>query len=148
MEVICAVDIFSRSDWVAINRVRKYKGLHSIADFLLCDGRTVDPWVLSPEPSDSSPVFSVEKPTCADFSFDEQLSLSPLPHSLSLLPWATSLLILTGRTSGLSVMTVRGCTMLHQNPPMLSTERILPPVQRDLPPHILSRRVARVNVQA
>jgi hypothetical protein len=67
MEVICSMDIFSRADWIAINRVRKYKGLHSIADFLLCDGRTVDPWVLTNAPSDSSRVFSVGKPTRADF---------------------------------------------------------------------------------
>lgn len=53
---------------MVINRVRKFKGLHSIADLLLCDGRTVDPWVLTTDGSDSSRVFSVEKPTRSDFT--------------------------------------------------------------------------------
>lgn len=68
MAVICAVDIFSKAEWVVINRVRKYKGVHSIADLLLCDGRTVDPWVLTTASSDSSRVFSVERPTRSDFA--------------------------------------------------------------------------------
>eukprot|EP00956_Cyclotella_meneghiniana_P043229 scaffold259317_cov96-Cyclotella_meneghiniana.AAC.3 len=63
---ICFQD--PRSDWRAINRVRKYKGVHSLADMVLCDGRTVDPWVLTTEGSDSSCVFSVEKPTRSDFA--------------------------------------------------------------------------------
>jgi hypothetical protein len=68
MSVICAVDIFSKAEWILINRVRKYKGVHSIADLLLCDGRTVDPWILNTESSDSTRVFSVERPTCSDFA--------------------------------------------------------------------------------
>jgi hypothetical protein len=74
--------MFVKSAWLAINRVRKYKGLHSIgiADLLLCDGRTVDPWVLTTEPSDSSRVFSVEQPTRSDFATFRravQLLISP-----------------------------------------------------------------------
>jgi hypothetical protein len=40
MEVICTTDLFVKSAWLAINQVReqKFKGLHSIADLLLCDG--------------------------------------------------------------------------------------------------------------
>lgn len=34
---------------------------------MLCDGRTPDPYIFTREPSDSSRVFSVEKPTPADF---------------------------------------------------------------------------------
>eukprot|EP00956_Cyclotella_meneghiniana_P034366 scaffold104037_cov45-Cyclotella_meneghiniana.AAC.3 len=68
MDLICSTDLFSQSAWRSINRVRKYKGLHSLANIVLCDGRTVDPWVLTTEGSDSSRVFSVEKPTRADFS--------------------------------------------------------------------------------
>ena len=52
---------------LAGQRVRRYKGLFSIGDFVLMDGRTIDPFVLTREPSDSSRVFSVEKPTRADF---------------------------------------------------------------------------------
>eukprot|EP00956_Cyclotella_meneghiniana_P031687 scaffold83869_cov45-Cyclotella_meneghiniana.AAC.7 len=68
MDVICATDLFPKSDWRAINRVRKYKGVHSLADIVLCDGRTLDPWVLTTEGSDSTHVFSVEKPTRSDFA--------------------------------------------------------------------------------
>ena len=35
---------------------------------MLCDGRTVDPWVLTTNGSDSTRVFSVEKPTRSDFA--------------------------------------------------------------------------------
>ena len=48
--------------------MRKYKGIHSVADFVLCDRRTIDPWVLNREPSDSARVFSVEKPTRSEFA--------------------------------------------------------------------------------
>lgn len=68
MDIICSSDLFSCSDWTAINRVRKFKGIHSVADFVLCDGRTVDPWVFTSEPSDSSRVFSIERPTRSDFA--------------------------------------------------------------------------------
>jgi hypothetical protein len=52
---------------LAGQRVRQYKGLFSIGDFVLMDGQTIDPFVLTREPSDSCRVFSVEKPTRADF---------------------------------------------------------------------------------
>ena len=68
MDVICSSDLFDCNDWAAINRVRKFKGVHSVADFVLCDGRTVDPWVFTNEPSDSSRIFSVERPTHSDWA--------------------------------------------------------------------------------
>jgi hypothetical protein len=68
MEWVCPSPLFSKGEWLGINRVRKFKGIHSVADFVLCDGRTVDPWVLTREPSDSARVFSVEQPTRSDFA--------------------------------------------------------------------------------
>jgi hypothetical protein len=68
MDIICSSDLFSRGDWAAISRVRNFKGIHSVADFVLCDGRTVHPWVFSTDPLDSSRVFLVERPTRSDFA--------------------------------------------------------------------------------
>jgi hypothetical protein len=88
MEVICSTDIFTKAQWAAINRVRRYKGLHSIADLVFCDGRTINPWVLNTEPSRSTRVFSVEKPTRSDFTLFRravEFLSSPshvLPHAL------------------------------------------------------------------
>jgi hypothetical protein len=67
MDRICSTDIFTASQRLRINRVWKYKGIHSVGDFTLCDGRTPDPFIFTREPSDSSRVFLVEKPTSADF---------------------------------------------------------------------------------
>jgi hypothetical protein len=68
MDVICSTDIYSPADRAVFNRVRKFKGLHSVADITLVDGRTVDPFVFTKDPSDSRRVFSVEKPTRKDFA--------------------------------------------------------------------------------
>jgi hypothetical protein len=68
MEWVCPSPLFSKGEWLGINRVRKFKGIHSVVDFVLCDGHTVDPWDLTREPSDSARVFSVEQPTRSDFA--------------------------------------------------------------------------------
>jgi hypothetical protein len=68
MDVICKTDLYSPSDRAVFNRVRKFKGLHSLANVTLADGKTVDPFVFTRDPSDSSRVFSVEKPTRKDFN--------------------------------------------------------------------------------
>ncbi len=68
MDVVCSTDHFTSSEWCIINRVRKYKGVHSIGDFVMCDGSTVDPWILNRQQGSSSRVFSVEKPTRRDFN--------------------------------------------------------------------------------
>jgi hypothetical protein len=60
MEWVCSSHLFSKCEWLGINRVRKYMGIHSVADFVL--------WVLSCEPLDSARVFLVEKPTRSDFA--------------------------------------------------------------------------------
>ena len=68
MGLICDNDRYTPNQREQINRVRKFKGLHSVGDFVLCDGRTPDPFVFTREPLDSSRVFSVEKPTPSDFA--------------------------------------------------------------------------------
>ena len=68
MGLICDNDRYTPDQRERINRVRKFKGLHSVADFVLCDGRTPDPFIFTKEPSDSSRFFSVEKPTNSDFA--------------------------------------------------------------------------------
>jgi hypothetical protein len=68
MGLICDNDRYTPNQREQINRVQKFKGLHSVGDFVLCDGRTPDPFVFTREPSDSSRVFSVEKPTPSDFA--------------------------------------------------------------------------------
>ena len=67
MDCVCSTDLYTHEHREAINRVRKFKGLHSLADLTLCDGTTVDPWVLSRDKSLSKRVFSVEHPTAKDF---------------------------------------------------------------------------------
>jgi hypothetical protein len=68
MDIICSTDIYSPSDRAVFNRVWKFKGLHSLADVTLVDGKTVDPFVFNRQPSDSSRVYLVEKPTRKDFN--------------------------------------------------------------------------------
>lgn len=68
MELICCTDIYTPRQREAINGVRKFKGLHSLADLVLCDGRTMAPFALSSEPSRSKQIFLVERPTRADFA--------------------------------------------------------------------------------
>jgi hypothetical protein len=68
MDVICSQDLYTPADRLAFNRVCKFKGLHSVADVTLVDGRSIDPFVFTREPSDSSRVFSVERPTREDFN--------------------------------------------------------------------------------
>lgn len=69
MDIVTSTNIYP-VDWELAGqrqRVRRYKGLHSMADFVLMDGWTIDAFVLNKDPSDSSQVFSVEKPMRADF---------------------------------------------------------------------------------
>lgn len=68
MGKICETDLFTANQHLRINRVRKYKGIHSFGDFVLCDGHTPDRFVFNQEASNSSRVFSVENPTATDFA--------------------------------------------------------------------------------
>jgi hypothetical protein len=68
MDTVCSTDLYSPAECLAFNRVRKFKGLHSVADVSLVDGITIDPFVFTREPSDSSHVFLVERPTKEDFA--------------------------------------------------------------------------------
>ena len=57
MDTICQSDIFTKEHRIRIDRVRKHKAIHSIADLTLCDGVSIDPSVWTREPSHSSPLF-------------------------------------------------------------------------------------------
>ena len=50
-----------------LNRVRNFHCVHSLADILCADGRSVDPAVFSTTPGHSLRTFSWEQPTQADF---------------------------------------------------------------------------------
>jgi hypothetical protein len=63
MDIICSTDRYSPSDRAVFNSVRKLKGLHSLADVTLVDGKTVDPFMFNREPSDSSRVFCSSRVT-------------------------------------------------------------------------------------
>ena len=81
MDIVTATDVFSAVEWAIINRVRRFLGLHSLTDLCLCDGRTVDPVVLSCTPSTSSRLFSIERPTKKDFAlFQTALRLLLTPN--------------------------------------------------------------------
>jgi hypothetical protein len=67
MDIWCSNELYGHSHKLSLNRVRKYKGFHGLGDITLADGVTIDPFALTDEPSDSSRVFSVERPTRADF---------------------------------------------------------------------------------
>ena len=86
MDVVCSTDLYTATQREIINRVRKFKGLHSLADITLCDGRTVDPKVMTTDPSDSSRVFSVEKPRRSDFRLFHQAIRNLSSPSLVLSP--------------------------------------------------------------
>jgi hypothetical protein len=87
MDVVCSTNMYTHDYQLAGQRVRRYKGLFSIGDFVLMDGWTIDPFVLTREPSDSCRVFSVEKPTRADFckfremvqNFSSEYFILPIP---------------------------------------------------------------------
>lgn len=84
MDIICSTDLYSPLQREAINRVRKFLGLHSLADVVLCDGRTVDPLVLTRQPVPSSREFSVERPTPSDFRLFRQAIVNISSQSLTL----------------------------------------------------------------
>ena len=46
MALLIATGIFSIAQLCTLNRFRKFKKVHSIADVLLCDGTTVDSAIL------------------------------------------------------------------------------------------------------
>lgn len=67
MDIVCSQDIYTSAQKASINRVRRHKGLHCLGDITLCDGRTIDQSIFNKDRSDSSRVFSTEKPTSQDF---------------------------------------------------------------------------------
>ena len=59
---------FKGNSLVRLNRVRKFKGVHSVSDTTACDGRSILPHVLTDSPGNSSREWSIEQPTKEDFS--------------------------------------------------------------------------------
>jgi hypothetical protein len=43
---VCSTDLFTALHRARINQVRKYKGVHSVGDFILGDSRTPDPFII------------------------------------------------------------------------------------------------------
>ena len=81
MSAVIALGVYSRSQLVVVNRVRKFKGIHSVADMVLCDGCTIDRWFLTREPSRSTRVFSEERPLFRDFAlFAEAVHMLSSPQ--------------------------------------------------------------------
>ena len=66
----CFIDngAYNITDLVVLNRDHKSKKIHSLADILRCDGKTVDPEMLRLQQTDivSTRQFSIEKPTKND----------------------------------------------------------------------------------
>jgi hypothetical protein len=79
MDALCDLRIYSAAQWIWLNRVRKFKGVHTIGDMVLCDGRTLDPAMLTRGASDSDRIFPVEKPMPADFGLWSE-ALHALTH--------------------------------------------------------------------
>jgi hypothetical protein len=86
MDIWCSSDLYGSAHKLILNRVRKFKGFHSLGDVTLADGVTIDPFALTDEPSDSSRVFSVERPTCADFKLF-RTAIRNLSSAGYKLPW-------------------------------------------------------------
>ena len=69
---IALIELFSRRGYsgnllVTLNRVRKYYRVHSLADILLADGKTLNPQFLLRRQANSTRTFSWEQPTTSDF---------------------------------------------------------------------------------
>jgi hypothetical protein len=67
MELFIKLD-YSTDQLVRLNRVRKFHRVHSLADILSADGKTVEPAVLTTRQRHSTRTFSWEQPTKADFT--------------------------------------------------------------------------------
>lgn len=59
---------YSAPSLVSLNRVRKYYKVHSLADILLADGKTVNASIVTRQQLKSSRTFSWEQPTPSDFA--------------------------------------------------------------------------------
>lgn len=59
---------FKGSSLVKLNRVRKFKNVHSVSDTTACDGFSILPDALTDRPGTSTREWSIEQPTREDFS--------------------------------------------------------------------------------
>lgn len=67
MECFLNSGIFTRHQLRVLNRVRKYKKVHSLAEILRCDGKSVRPELLDYSEGYSTRIYSREKPRRKDF---------------------------------------------------------------------------------
>ena len=67
MDDLARVGIFSDMELIRLNRVRKFKKIHSLGDSLLADGITVCPSVLTTDAGESTRAYPIERPTRRDF---------------------------------------------------------------------------------
>ena len=67
MDKATRLGIYSMPELCVINRVRRYKKVHSMGDVIMCDGRNVSPDMLTQSPGESSREFPIEKPTSSNF---------------------------------------------------------------------------------
>ena len=76
--------LYTQTEHRRLNRVRKYKKVHSVGDVLLCDDRQVKPSMLTRAPGVSSREFPIEKPTASDFKLWSQALHAITPQQLHL----------------------------------------------------------------
>ena len=81
----CFIDngAYDITDLVVLNQDQKHKKVHSLADILRCDGKTVDPEMFLPQQTEiiSTRQFSIEKPTeKARFLWRQALYAITLPN--------------------------------------------------------------------
>ena len=60
---------YSSDSMEILNRCRRFHCVHSLADILRADGKTIDPVVISSQPGESTRLFSWEQPTQSDLRF-------------------------------------------------------------------------------
>eukprot|EP00956_Cyclotella_meneghiniana_P008313 scaffold11103_cov25-Cyclotella_meneghiniana.AAC.3 len=60
---------YSSDSMEILNRCRRFHCVHSLADILRADGKTIDPVVMSSQPGESTRLFSWEQPTQSDLRF-------------------------------------------------------------------------------
>ncbi len=68
-----------------LNRVRKYKGILHLSDKDMCDGKSLDPSILTKKPGETSSItFPLERPTITDFQLWNDCVKEATPPSLTL----------------------------------------------------------------
>ena len=138
MDALCDLRIYSAAQWIRLNRVRKFKGVHTIGDMVLCDGRTLDPAIVTRGTSNSSRISLSKNPCQLTLDYGARpFTRSHTNHRSSNHLWDLSFLSHTDRTHGLQITPILSSTRFrgeafmtciphgppHDNP--VSVERII-----------------------